>query len=65
MKPEVSTTKLRPSLTENDPHPSTEEIGRDEDDDTAHAPKDRRERELEEERRVNNGVHDGERYLRR
>ncbi len=56
---------FRPSPPENDPHPSTEEIGREERPDTPRGVESRHKRELEEESRVNNGVHDGEKFLKR
>lgn len=57
---------IHPSQPGSDPHSSTEEIGRAERPHTPQAPKtSRNELELEELRRVNNGIHDGDRYVRR
>ncbi len=49
----------------NDPHPETEETGRDRNAGRPGAPKDREALEIEETNRVNNGTHDGERYTDR
>jgi hypothetical protein len=65
MKPQRPIPAVEPSPPGNDPHPSTEEIGKDEAPDTPRQPKDRHQLELEEERRVHNSVHDGEKYLKR
>lgn len=48
-----------------DPHPSTEEIGKAEEPNTPRVHKNRHQNEIEEEQRVNNSVHDGEKYLKR
>ncbi|SDG69007.1 hypothetical protein SAMN04487974_10627 [Pelagibacterium luteolum] len=65
MKPHTPNPRVEPSPPGEDPHPSTEEIGRAETPNTPQAPKDRRHLEMEEEQRVNNSVHDGERFLKR
>lgn len=65
MKPQRPIPALKPSQPGNDPHPSTEEIGKDEMPDAPRQPNDRRQLELEQEQRVNNAVHDGAKFLNR
>ncbi|SDH24658.1 hypothetical protein SAMN04487974_1423 [Pelagibacterium luteolum] len=65
MKPYTPKPDDTPSPPRNDPHSSTEEIGRAEVPNTPQAPKDRRHSQMEEEQRVNNSVHDGEKSLKR
>jgi hypothetical protein len=65
MKPKTPRPVQRPSPPGNDPHNATVEIGRDEVAGTPRSKKSRRRAELKDDRKVNNAIHDGEKYLKR
>lgn len=70
MKPNTPATgparsDIDPSPPGNDPHPATEEIGKEEEPGTPKKPADSHKLDRDEERRVNNGLHDGKKFLNR
>ena len=57
--------KTEPSPPGSDPHAATEEIGKDQEPGTPKTPHDPHKLDRDEERRVNNGLHDGKKFLNR